>query len=134
VKTVILKNKLFGKPSVELPDTFETKTGRELYMETGSEFVVISNSKKAMDANESIISSLVGGKDLQTVEVHFEKSDVVKYRDVTGFYLYNGEMFFKPNAKAAGKSIRTNQPMSDFLDKAEIGTVGDTPVTSLVLK
>lgn len=53
-------------------------------------------------------------KDNDTIMIKLEKSKTVKYSDVTGFFKYNNQLFYRPE-KGTGKTLFTDISFTTYV-------------------
>lgn len=74
-----------------------------------------------------------------TLAIVFEKGNEVTYKEVEGFFLYEGEYFYKAKGQG-GKQVRTMQSFTDFYKEklndtsVSLKDISAAVVTQLIVK
>ena len=111
-KKVILKNKFFKKPSIEIPEDLLTKcapagnTSKDKIIYIGTETGLMEVRAILPSVNESL-------KENEIISLTNDGDEVI-YKEVTGFFSFRGDKFYRVKG-AAGKSIKDNKSFTDFL-------------------
>lgn len=111
ISKVIIKKKLFGKPSVKIPERiFKKCKSLNSDDKTKIGFILEGENEVTFAVTPPPIDPWFA-----RLSLYAERCDnVVIYKDVTGFFSYREHVFYRAKG-SAGKSVTTNQTFTDFI-------------------
>lgn len=129
MKKVIIKRSLFRKYTFDIPELFADKCGKN-----------DTNDLVFFEDDEGSKITFYANSPTPNTELKFKRGEEVLYKDVTGFFLYDDEIFYKDGKKSSGKRVRDGLPMRDVIsikmckDNVQPKVISSVYVTKLTIK
>lgn len=137
------KQSLFSKPNAEIPTEFLEaceRNGKDYiaHMNYNSHYVVLSNDVNRNERNKIAISSLLGENIEKPDYVMSLKKEenVVKYKDVCGFFSFRNVVFYRAKG-VAGKCITDDMTFTEKIKSLfpdEFQNVTATQISNLLVQ
>lgn len=123
---VVIKNKLFKKPTIEIPEEVLCKCvpvksdSKDKTIYVGSYPGYLELRAKLPPVDESVAN----------IPLYFGSSKSCTYKEVLGFFSFRGDIFYRVKG-SAGKSVKTGAAFTDFIKEKYPDEFGKCKVSDI---